>query len=121
MVDTFLKVINGLGRLIAAYGNAKDEASLASRKALTLAASYVGDRSRGMPADRKAEKEIAMACSTAGSKLRRISPELAKEFNDFGLFWAAGTKDQEPLNTDQLLKYVGNLDELLFDRCMESE
>ena len=51
MIAAFLKIAELLGKFVGAIGDRADEASLASRHALTLAQNYVGDLANNLPRD----------------------------------------------------------------------
>jgi hypothetical protein len=113
MIDTLLKIAGLLKELVSTHTVQANEASLASRLALTLAANYVGDLATGLPHNRNAQKTIAEACTKAGSKLRLLAPELAKEFFDFAEFWSSGAVAQSGTSMDHLSEHVKRLDRLL--------
>jgi hypothetical protein len=119
MIDTLLRVADLLRNLVNTHGDRADQASLASRHALVLAANYVGDLATGLPHDRNAQKAFAIACSEAGGKLRRNYPMLAKEFFAFGLFWSSGAVAQSETSVDQLREHVTKLEGLLAQHYLQ--
>jgi len=119
VIDTLLKLAELLGKLVGAHGERADEASLASRHALTLAANYVGDLANGLPHDRNAQKALAIACAEAASKLRRDFPQLAEEFSAFGKFWSSGAVAKPEISVAELREHVTKLEHLLIEKRLK--
>lgn len=124
-MDLLVKIAAELRQLATTRAQSRDEASLAARLALTLAANYLGDlalRRRDdreeQKADREAQKAIAIACAEAGSKLRAIAPVLSTEFHQFGAFWSSGGATKG-LSVARLNEHVSRLGQLLRDENLE--
>lgn len=115
-----MKALSELRTASARLEDRKDAASLASRHAIALTLSYLGDLTSGAGPGagpgRKQQKALAEVWAEAASKVRRIDQRLDREFQSFSDFWAAGARDS--FDVGRTVEYVQHLLELLRQKNM---